>query len=139
MDFLAVAMRWAHISSMAFVVGGAFYARFVLMPALSGLSEAERGKLADRMADILRPMMLIAVVVLLGSGTFNLLRKTNLPAGYHMWFGIKALFALHVVAVSVLLGRAGVDAAKRMRWLTGIAASGVVAMLISAVLRAMQQ
>ncbi|MBL8173325.1 MAG: hypothetical protein JNK48_01560 [Bryobacterales bacterium] len=139
MDFLAVAMRWAHIASMAFVVGGAFYARFVITPALSGLSDTERGKVAGRIAAALRPLMLAAVVVLLGSGTFNLLRKSNLPAGYHMWFGIKSLFALHVVAVSVLLGREGVDAEKRTRWLTGIAASGVVVMLISAVLRAMQQ
>lgn len=139
MDFLAVAMRWAHIASMAFVVGGAFYARFVLAPALDGLPEAERTKLGDRIANSLRPLILVAVVVLLGSGTFNLLRKTNLPAGYHMWFGIKALFALHVIAVAVLLGRPGVDVAKRNRWLTGIAASGVVVMLLSAVLRAMQQ
>jgi uncharacterized membrane protein len=139
MDFLAVAMRWAHILSMAFVVGGALYARFVLTPALAGLSDAERGKLGDRIANGLRPLVLTAVVVLLGSGTFNLLRKTNLPAGYHMWFGIKMLLALHVVAVAVLLGRAGVDAAKRTRWLTGIAVSGVLVILLSAVLRALQQ
>lgn len=139
MDFLAVAMRWAHIASMAFVVGGAFYARFVLAPATEGWTEAERVKLGDRIANALRPIMMIAVVVLLLSGTFNLLRKTNLPAGYHMWFGIKTLFALHVLGVSMLLGRPGVDLAKRVRWLTGIAASGAVVMLISAVLRAMQQ
>lgn len=132
-------MRWAHILSMAFVVGGTLYARFVLTPALAGLSDGERTKLRDRIGAALHPLMFTAVVVLLGSGTFNFLRKASFPAGYHMWFGIKMLLALHVVAVALLLGRAGVDAAKQKRWLTGIAVSGVLVMLISAMLRAMQQ
>ena len=139
MDFLGVLMRWTHIASMAFVVGGAFYARFVLVPAMENMPEGERARLGDKIAGALRPITLAILVLLVGSGTYNLLRKTNLPPGYHMWFGIKVLLALHVIAVSVLLGRTGIEPAKRKRWLTGIAATGAVVILISAFLRAMQQ
>jgi uncharacterized membrane protein len=139
MDILGLAMRWTHIAGMAFLSGGALYARFVLTPAMDGMGESEKTKLGNRMAEALRPWVMAAVLAVLGSGTVNLLRKTGLPPGYHMWFGIKVLLALHVIAVSVLLAKPNVDAGKRKRWLTGVVGSSLAIFLISAYLRAMQQ
>ncbi len=138
MDPLGVILRWTHIASMSFLIGGAIYARLVLLPSLDSLAEAERANLADRIAARLRAWVAIAIGALLISGLINLMRKTGLPPGYHMWFGIKMLLAFHVIAVSLLLGRAGVDAAKRRRWLSGIVASGLAVLAVSAWLRSMQ-
>jgi len=139
MDFLAVLMRWLHIASMTFIAGGALYSRFILIPAMEGMAESDKTKLGDRVAGALRPWMLGAVVALLASGLFNLLRKENLPPGYHMIFGIKALLALHVIGVAVMLGKPGVAPAKRARWVTGIAISSLIILALSAYLRALQQ
>jgi uncharacterized membrane protein len=139
MDPVAVLLRWTHIASTTFVLGGALYARFILMPAMGGMNESERTKLGDRVAGALRPWMLGAVAAILGSGLINLLRKENLPPGYHMIFGIKALLALHVIGVAVMLGKPGIADAKRSRWLTGIVISGLIILALSAYLRALQQ
>lgn len=134
MDALAVLSRWTHIASMTFIVGGALYARLILAPAMAG----QKVDLGNRIAAALRPWMLMAVSALVASGLYNLLTKKNLPPGYHMVFGIKMLLALHVIAVAILLGRPGVDAAKRNRWTTGIVISGMIVLALSAYLRAMQ-
>lgn len=139
MDLLAVLMRWMHIASMTFIAGGALYARFILIPAMEGMAESDKTKLGDRVAGALRPWMLGSVVALLASGLFNLLRKTSLPPGYHMVFGIKALLALHVIGVAIMLGKPGVAPAKRARWVTGIAISNLIILALSAYLRALQQ
>jgi hypothetical protein len=52
-----------------------------------------------------------------------------------MVFGIKFLLALHVLAVGWMATRASVSEEKRLRWLTGILASGLAVTLISAYLR----
>lgn len=133
MDVVALLMRWTHITSMAFIVGGALFARFVVLPAIAG----EKPHVGDRMAAALRPLILTAVMALVGSGLFNFLTKKTVPQGYHMVFGIKMLLALHVVAVAVMLGRPGVAAEKRGRWTFGIALSGLVILLLSAYLRSL--
>lgn len=137
MDPIAILSRWTHIASMAFLAGGAFYARFVVAPSLERLAPAERTQVTDRMAATLRPLILAAIAALILSGLYNLLHKKSIPQGYHMWFGMKMLLALHVIAVGVMLGRPGVDPAKRNRWLTGIVASAAIILLLSAYLRSL--
>lgn len=138
MDFLALLSRWTHILSMTFLVGGPLYAWFVLATPLGGMAAAERRKWEDAAAARIRSIGLLFLTLAIASGLYNLLHKVNLPKGYHMWFGIKMLFVLHIIAVTVLLGRAGVDPAKRARWSTGLAVSGAIVLLLSAYLRAMQ-
>jgi hypothetical protein len=48
---------------------------------------------------------------------------------------VKVLLALHVFAVALLLGKAGVPNEKRMRMMTGTAISGLAIALLSAWLR----
>ncbi len=142
MDMIALLSRWMHIASMAFLVGGALYARFALAPAMEGMGESEKTKLADRVSDRMRGPVIAVVVALVASGLFNLYRRSilpgGLPAGYHMWFGIKMLLALHVIAVSLLFGKVGVEPAKRTRQLTGVVISGLLILAISAYLRSMK-
>lgn len=138
MDFIALLSRWTHILSMTFLVGGPLYAWFVLAAPLDGMAAAERRKWEDAAAARIRTVGLIFITLAIVSGLYNLLNKVNLPKGYHMWFGIKMLFVLHILAITVLLGRAGVEPAKRARWASGLAVSGMIVLLISAYLRAIQ-
>ncbi len=142
MDMIALLSRWMHIASMAFLAGGVLYARFALAPAMDCMGESEKTELADRVADRMRGLVIAVVVALVASGLFNLYRRSilpgGLPAGYHMWFGIKMLLALHVIAVSLLFGKVGVAPAKRTRQLTGVAISGLLILAISAYLRSMK-
>ncbi len=133
MDVVALLMRWTHITAMAFIVGGALYARFVVAPVVA----AERPEVSDRITAALRPLMLAAIVALVCSGLFNFFNKKVIPPGYHMVFGIKVLLALHVIAVAILLGRPGVAAIKRSRWNYGIVVSGLAVLLLSAYLRSL--
>ncbi|MCC6341587.1 MAG: hypothetical protein IT166_05280 [Bryobacterales bacterium] len=127
---------------MAFLVGGTLYARYALAPAMEGMRTDEKTKLADRVADRMRTLVIAVVAALVASGLFNLYRRAmlpgGLPAGYHLWFGIKMLLALHVIAVSLLFGKVGVEPAKRTRQLTGVAISGLLILAISAHLRLMR-
>jgi hypothetical protein len=52
-----------------------------------------------------------------------------------MMFGIKFLLGLHVFAIALLVGRTGVDEAKRARMLGGAMYSGLAVAALSAYLR----
>ncbi len=136
MDLVAVLSRWAHIASMAFLAGGALFAHLAFLPALDALTEEEKTRVGDRIADTLRSWIFIAVGVLILSGLYNFLNKPMYPPGYHVWFGIKMLGALHIVAVSILLGKTGVAHAKRKRWVAGLSLTALLVIGLSAVLRA---
>ena len=73
--------------------------------------------------------------MLVVSGAYNLFAKTHIPLGYGIWFGVKALLAMHVIAVSFLLARSSLQAEKRKRLITGVAISGAVVVGLSAYLR----
>ena len=132
---LAVLMRWIHIASVVTLIGGFIFARYALAPALLSLPEAERGIVGKRVVAAFRPLLYTVLVTILGSGLYNYLTKPSYPPHYHMWIGIKFLFVLHIFAVAILYARRDVDEAKRNRWLTGIAVSGLVVIAISSYLR----
>ena len=119
--FLGVVMRWTHLASVVILLSAFFHTTFSGSP----LDAPER----------LRKWVLVSVVTLVGAGLYNLLTKANLPPGYHMWFGIKILLALHVIAVAFLTTRPGVDTAKRSRLSIGLVYSALVIIAISAWLR----
>jgi hypothetical protein len=119
---LGILMRWLHTTSVAIVLGGFF---FVWFGARGAMPNARR----------FRTAVIVAIAVLLGSGLYNLLTKDLLPAGYHMWFGIKALLALHVIAVAIIATQEGLTEAKRARLSAGLVISGLVIFAISSYLR----
>jgi uncharacterized membrane protein len=133
MDALTIFMRFLHIISAITLVGGALTWRYAAIPAMAPLAEDTRSKLGDAIAAAWRPFVLSAIAGILISGIFNFLRKTGLTPAYHAVFGIKMLLALHVFAVLYIA--TGAHNPKRARQLTGVAVSGVVIVILSAVLR----
>jgi hypothetical protein len=120
---LKVFSRFVHIASVMTLVGGLTFAR------------CAAGALTDEMMLRWRPVAGTTAAAALASGIYNLFTKENPPPGYHMWFGIKFLLALHVIAVALLLGRGRVSEEKRARMAASAMGSGLAVVLISAWLR----
>jgi hypothetical protein len=134
---LGVSMRWIHITSVVTLLGGFIFARYALAPALAAVAEPERGSMAKKVVANFRPLLYTVLVTLIGSGLYNYLSKPSYPPHYHMWIGIKFLFALHIFAVSVLYSMTDAGDAKRNRWLSGMVYSGLIVIAISAYLRSL--
>jgi len=109
---LSVGMRWLHFVSIAVLLGGVFYARFMV----------------GDLAKAFKPVAYAAIGTILISGTYNLLSKQQTPPHYHMWFGIKILLVLHIFAATILYRG-------KQRALTGIVISGAIVIAISGWLR----
>jgi uncharacterized membrane protein len=132
-DVLAVIMRWLHISSVATLVGGMIYGRFVVAPVIDTLPEGSKGGLDEGMAARYRALVYAAVAALVLSGLYNIFATPGHSPRYHMLLGIKLLLALHVFAVALLLVQPG--AKRRTRRMTGVVISGLIIIAISAYLR----
>jgi|SRR6478672_5259191 len=109
---LPIFVRWLHLTAVIVLVGGLYYARFVV------------GELSPRF----KPMAYWAIGAILVSGTYNLLSKPAYPPHYQAWFGIKVLLALHVFAVTVLYRG-------KLRSLTGAMITAAIIVAISGYLR----
>ncbi len=83
-----IAMRWLHIASVIVLLGGIFYSWFT-------------GGMDLRF----KPVVYTAIGGILASGIYNFLSKTAYPEHYHMWFGIKVLLALDVMAAAALYAK----------------------------------
>ena len=140
MDILS---RWLHITASVVAVGGLVYARFVLTPAMQSLAAEQRVLLSEQIAKRLRPIAVAAIVLVTGSGVYNLIRvmERGVTRDYHIAFGIKFLLALHVLAMlyiaSVPPGGDAARDAKRSRLLLGGALSGLVVLALGAYLRSL--
>ena len=130
-----VSMRGVHVFSAITLLGGMVYARFVAAPAARSLSVDQRSELADRAAAAFRPWAIVSILALLLSGSYTIVMKSNIPPYYPLWFGLKLLLALHVIAVSYLLARPSIVEARRNRMMFGTVVSGGLVGLLSAHLR----
>jgi hypothetical protein len=130
---VGVFFRALHIFCAITLVGGVMAWRFAAIPAESVLAEETRTKLGNATAARWMPWVLTAVAGLIISGVYNFLHKTGLTPVYHAIFGIKILLALHVFAAAILAARP--DNARRKRQLTGVVVSGIIIVVLSAVLR----
>ena len=116
---LGLCMRWLHVTSVVLLIGGVYYA----LRTSRSLSPAFGSTIYAAIAGVLI------------SGLYNFFMKPAYPPRYHMWFGIKVLLALHILAASILLVRRAqgtVDQSRRMR---GIMISAAVVIAISGYLR----
>jgi hypothetical protein len=125
-DLLRIFVRWLHISSVVTLIGGFIFARLAVWPELS-----------ESMVARFRAILYLVLATTLASGLYNYLTKPFYPPHYHMVIGIKFLFVLHIFAVAILYTMPNAALAKRRRWLTGMAISGLIVVAISAVLRSM--
>jgi len=128
-DILLTLMRWLHLSSMATLVGGVLYARFVIAPSENFLPPDARTKLDEAAAAHFRPVVYGAMGCLVISGMFNYMLKSGHTVVYHALFGLKILLALHIFSVAILIARPGNK--KRNRLMFGAAVSGLTVILIS--------
>lgn len=106
-----------HIVMAMLIVGGGLAAL---------LSEGPVSALPRRSA-------LIGIVLLLVTGANNFISRIGMgvPKGYHMWFGIKFLLALHIVTMVFLVSGGKQTPEKRTRLLKGVGVSAVAVVLIS--------
>ena len=132
-DVLLVLMRWLHISSMATLIGGILYWRYVLEPSLRGLATDAANAVSAKAAAAYRPIVSIAVSALIVSGLYNVLTNPGHTPRYHMLLGIKILLAGHVFAMAFLITKPVNP--RRSRLMTGTVISGLIILAISAYLR----
>jgi hypothetical protein len=121
-EVLEVASRALHILSVVMLLGSAFYIRFV-----------EEG-----IERIPAWYVVVPTVAVLATGFYQFwltIQTGMVDKGWHITFGIKFLFALHVIAISFLQLRNQADEAKRKRWMNSIVLSGSLVVILGATLR----
>ncbi len=138
-----VLFRFIHISSVILLLGGIVYARQVLVPTLNSIPEDVRLPAASRAQFTYRGTLYALLVLIVGSGIYNLLAGPKHTFDYHLWFGIKMLLVAHVAATAILWSTSpygDVSVARKSKHrLTSLTISGLAIVLISAYLRSLTQ
>lgn len=142
---LFVASRIFHVLTAVVLVGGAFFVRFVLMPAASAaLREDEHARLRGALAQRWKMFVHGGIAVLLVTGFFNYFRViqagTHKGDGlYHGLVGTKIILAMGIFFIaSALVGRsAGLESMRKNSrfWLTVNFLLAAVIIAISGFLR----
>ena len=132
--------RFIHILCAILLLGGAFYARYVLTPVLNVLPDDKRMQAAAGAQLRFRYVLFTLVALSLLSGLYNFLRVPHSRL-YHIAFGIKMLFVLHIYATTILWATSPygdvVVAGKGKRRALSIVIAGIIVVLISAYLRSL--
>jgi hypothetical protein len=140
---LRVFMRFLHIGSIVVLIGSAAYGALVLNPVLNALPEDARAAASANAQSRFRNVVYLLLLFVVASGLYNLLTGPKHTPTWQMVFGVKILFVLHILASAVLwAGSPHGDVAvngKGKRRLAGLAISGLIVILLSAVLRMMTQ
>jgi uncharacterized membrane protein len=135
--------RFIHISSAIALLGGIVYARQVLVPTLNALPEDVRLEAAGRAQRKYRSTLFSLLVLIVGSGFYNLLGGPKHTYAYQMWFGIKMLLVAHIFSAAILWATSPYGdvrvAGKSKHRLVSVAISGLIVVLISAYLRSLTQ
>ena len=101
-SFLELLMRWLHIFLAIAMVGGAAGGAYLGQPIVAPLA---------------RSVVFSGIIAIALSGVYNMTKlMKGAPQGWHMWFGIKFLLALHVFAMIFLLTKTDATPEKRRRW-----------------------
>ena len=141
--FFHLLFRFIHIASVIAFLGGVIYARQILVPVLNSLSEEVRLETAARVQRRYRTTLFTLLVLIIGSGLYNLIGGPKHSYQYQVAFGIKMLLVAHILAAAVLWGTSPYGdvrvAGKSKRRLIGIVISGLIVVFISAYLRSLTQ
>lgn len=134
-SLLAVVMRFLHIGSAAGLVGGILYARLAALPALSALQPADRAQAAKSAQAKFKGALFSFLGLLIISGIYNYVAGQPHGSQWQMWFGIKMLLVLHILATSIMWATSPYNdaaaEAKSKRRLAGMVISGFLAILIA--------
>lgn len=107
-EIVALLSRWAHILAAVFMLGGAFFIRYILMPSVTeAFGEEGHKKLRPALMKRWKWVVHPSIALFLLSGFYNYLAVTapKHPGDglYHALFGIKFLLALAVFAFASML------------------------------------
>lgn len=97
-----------HLMAAAVGVGSLVFCLFFLLPAAAKLPERNipvEYSIPYRALDVLAPAILAAILALIGTGVYFLLtnytRQVDLAPGYYNLFGVKMIFAILALFLSV--------------------------------------
>ncbi|MFZ0590618.1 MAG: hypothetical protein WAM39_09060 [Bryobacteraceae bacterium] len=138
---VSVVVRFLHIGSVAGLVGGALYARLAVVPALNALPPEERAQPARTAQEKYRGILFTLLLLVVASGLYNAFGPGAPVHGrqWQIWFGIKMLFVLHILATAILwatspYGDIAVEG-KGKRRLLSLVISGFITIFIGDYLR----
>jgi uncharacterized membrane protein len=111
MDATALIFRWIHIAAVIVAVGGAFFLRLIVHPALLQLGEDQRAAFRATLIGRWKHAVHLCVVLILGSGAYNFFAVTRpLHRGqmdYLLLVAVKVVLALGMFFIAeALVGRA---------------------------------
>lgn len=139
--FFEVLFRFIHIGSVVLLLGGIVYSRLVLVPTLNSIPEDLRLPAASRAQIGYRGTLYALLILIVGSGVYNLLTGPKHSEEYQIWFGIKMLLAAHLIATAILWSTSpygDVSVARKSKHrLTSASISGLAIVLIAAYLRSL--
>lgn len=147
MHFIDGVLQWLHVLSAVLAVGGVFFLRFVVCPALRKLppeQENVKGPLLQSMSRIFKMVVHTSIAILLLTGLHRFFKILTLIKGwseYHLLMGIKILLALVLFFLAIMLTLPGQQPnyfqRNRDRWLVINFVLGALVILLSATLRRM--
>lgn len=110
MDMISVISRWIHIGTAIVLVGGTFFLRFVLAPAVASFSDDERALLRDRVMNQWKKFVHAGIALFILSGFYNFIvvqvPKHRGDGRYHALLGTKIILAFVIFFIaSALVGR----------------------------------
>jgi uncharacterized membrane protein len=132
--------RILHVATAIVLVGGAFFMRFILMPAAAqSLSDADHASLRARIMTAWKRFVHGGIALLLASGAINYYRviaeHTHKGDGlYHALLGTKILLAMAIFFIaSALVGRSATFEHMRQNARKWLAVNLLLALLVVAI------
>lgn len=137
---MSTVIQWIHVSAAVVGVGGMAFLLFVLYPSSRGLNPEQRELLMRGVRSRFRWIAWSVILLLVGSGLYNVSLVWLVPAGiYWKFLKIKIALALVIFAIVLCLTIpiSLFDAFRRRRqlWLSIAFGLAMVVILISAYLR----
>jgi uncharacterized membrane protein len=137
---MSTVFQWIHVSAAVVGVGGMGFLLVVLLPSARVLTPEQRDLLMQAVGGKFRWMSWTVILLLIGSGFYNLSLVWEAPWGrYWQMLTVKISLAVVVFLISLCLTLPfkflGPFRARRKQWLTAAFAVALVVILISAYLR----
>jgi uncharacterized membrane protein len=137
---MSTLFQWIHLSAAVVGVGGITFLLYILLPSTRALPLEHRDNLLRAVLKRFRWVSWSVIILLLGSGLYNVRMAWEAPWGTYWYFlTIKIILALSIFLITLSL-TLPFDFLARIRarrelWLTIVCAISLVVLLISAFLR----
>ena len=71
MTFLPALMQWLHVGSVVLMIGGLFFYRIILIPAIKALPHIQQSQLTESISRRFRIVVWLTLITVLVSGVYN--------------------------------------------------------------------